>query len=64
MLEMYVDIYIYDGLYVSEVLPRRRKSLLFADSAVIPTGNSGAAFAFDISHVNIFISVWNLTVLM
>ena len=57
MLEMYVDIYICDGLYVWEVLPRMRESLLFADSAVIPTGNSGAASAFDISLANIFISV-------
>ena len=56
-MKMYVDIYICDGLYLREVLPRRRESLLFADSAVIPTRNSGAASAFDISHVNIFISV-------
>ena len=57
MLKIHVDIYICDGLYVWEVLLRRRESLLFADSAVIPTGSCGAASAFDRSHINIFISV-------
>ena len=57
MLEMYARTYLYMRWTVRlGSFASKAQSLLFVDSAVIPTGSCGAASAFDISQVNIFIS--------